>query len=229
MIQLAQYIYLGSYVNIPDYGVMLLLLVCMAVGYMLGSISTAVIISKKKYGADIRSFGSGNAGMTNMKRVYGWGAAGYTFLGDTLKQLASVTLGLFFAGVAGAYVAGMFCMVGHIMPCWFGFKGGKGVLTAATLILLLDPIVFLVLLVVWLAVMLLTRYISLASIVAAFAYPAAVYARHQGTQLFALMFSIVVGLFIIFMHRSNIKRLFNNKESKFTFKNTKQNTETNKK
>lgn len=222
MIFLVDYIFVGNYIHIPFIGNMLYFLLCMVCGYLLGSINTAVIVSKKKYGADIRSFGSGNAGLTNMKRVYGWGAAGYTLLGDMAKQIVSVAIGMFLGHVPGAYIAGMFCIAGHILPCWHGFKGGKGVLTAATLILLLDPVVFAVLMVIWLAVLLLTRYVSLASIVAAFAYPAAMYARYKGSEPFSLIFSVVIGLFVIYMHRSNIKRLFNNQESKFTFKNKKQ-------
>lgn len=221
MIFLVDYIYIGKYINMPWQIAMLMFLVCMVAGYLLGSINSAIIISKKKYGGDIRSFGSGNAGLTNMKRVYGWGAAGYTLLGDMAKQVLSVGIGLVLGNVPGGYIAGMFCIAGHILPCWHGFKGGKGVLTAATMILLLDPVVFAVLLVIWFAVLLLTRYVSLASIVAAFAYPAAMYARYKGAEPFSLIFAVVIGLFVIYMHRSNIKRLFNNQESKFSFKGKK--------
>ena len=221
MIFLVDYIYIGNYVNLPWQVAMLMFLVCMVVGYLLGSINTAILVSKKKYGADIRTFGSGNAGLTNMKRVYGWGAAGYTLAGDMAKQILSVGIGLFLGNVPGGYIAGMFCIAGHILPCWHGFKGGKGVLTAATMILLLDPVVFAVLLVIWFAVLLLSRYVSLASIVAAFAYPAAMYARYKGAEPFSLIFAVVIGLFVIFMHRSNIKRLFNNQENKFSFKGKK--------
>lgn len=221
MIFLVDYIYIGKYINMPWQIAMLMFLVCMVAGYLLGSINSAIIVSKKKYGGDIRSFGSGNAGLTNMKRVYGWGAAGYTLLGDMAKQVLSVGIGLVLGNVPGGYIAGMFCIAGHILPCWHGFKGGKGVLTAATMILLLDPVVFAVLLVIWFAVLLLTRYVSLASIVAAFAYPAAMYARYKGAEPFSLIFAVVIGLFVIYMHRSNIKRLFNNQESKFSFKGKK--------
>lgn len=221
MIFLVDYIYIGKYLTLPWQVAMLMFLVCMVVGYLLGSINTAIIVSKKKYGADIRSFGSGNAGLTNMKRVYGWGAAGYTLLGDMAKQILSVGIGLCLGSVPGGYIAGMFCIAGHILPCWHKFKGGKGVLTAATMILLLDPVVFAVLLVIWFAVLLLTRYVSLASIVAAFAYPAAMYARYKGAEPFSLIFAVVIGLFVIYMHRSNIKRLFNNQESRFSFKSKK--------
>lgn len=219
MIYLVDLLFIGNYINVPFHGILIYYLLCMVCGYLLGSINTAIIVSKKKYGKDIRNFGSGNAGLTNMKRVYGWGAAGYTLLGDVGKQVAAVAIGMFLGHVPGAYIAGLFCITGHILPCWYGFKGGKGVLTAATLILLLDPMVFAILLIIWLAVLLLTRYVSLASIVAAFAYPAAIYARYQGKDPFSLIFAIVIGLFVIFMHRSNIKRLFNNQESKFSFKN----------
>ena len=221
MIYLVDLLYIGKYITVPFEGQMIFFLLCMVCGYLLGSINTAIIVSTRKYGADIRGFGSGNAGLTNMKRVYGWGAAGYTLLGDMGKQIAAVGIGMFLGHVPGAYIAGMFCIAGHILPCWYGFKGGKGVLTAATLILLLDPMVFAILLIVFMATLLLTRYVSLSSIVAAFAYPGAMFARYKGEDPYSLIFAIVIGLFIIFMHRSNIKRLFNNQESKFTFKNKK--------
>lgn len=221
MIFLVDLIYLGGYIKIPAVYTLVFFLLCMICGYLLGSINSAVIISKRKYGQDIRTLGSGNGGLTNMKRVFGWKAAGYTALGDTLKQVAAVLIGMFLAHVPGAYIAGAFCIMGHILPCWHGLKGGKGVLTSAILIFLLDPLVFAVLMVIWFAVLLLTRYVSLASVVAAFAYPAAVYARYKGAEPFSVIFAVLVGLIVIFMHRSNIKRLFNNQESKFSFKSKK--------
>ena len=193
-------------------------------GYLLGSLNSAIIVSKSLYHRDIRSFGSGNAGLTNMFRVYGKKGALFTLLGDVLKQVVSVFLGILISGLPGAYIAGRFCMLGHIFPVDYGFKGGKGVLTAATMILIIDPIIFLVLLVVFAVVLLFTQYVSLASIIAAITYPAAVfYAAKLRTgnapDIYSLLFALFVGLLIIFMHRSNIFRIFNNEENKFSFKN----------
>ena len=194
-----------------------------AAGYLLGSLNSAIIVSKYRFHQDIRNFGSGNAGLTNMHRVYGKQGALLTLLGDVLKQIASVFIGILIAGQTGAYIAGLFCMLGHIFPVYYGFKGGKGVLTAATMILIIDPIIFLVLIVVFAIVLLFTQYVSLSSIIAAITYPAAVYYAAKirtgnSPDIYSMLFALFVGLIVIFMHRSNIFRIFNNEESKFSFK-----------
>ncbi|MBR0232182.1 MAG: glycerol-3-phosphate 1-O-acyltransferase PlsY [Clostridia bacterium] len=198
-----------------------------AAGYLLGSLNSAIIVSKTLFRKDIRQFGSGNAGLTNMFRVYGKKGALLTLLGDVLKQVVSVFLGIIIAGQTGAYIAGLFCMIGHIFPVYYGFKGGKGVLTAATMILIIDPVIFLVLIVVFAVVLLFTQYVSLASIIAAITYPAAVfYAARIRTgnspSIYSMLFALFVGLIVIFMHRSNIFRIFNNEESKFSFRSKPQ-------
>ena len=175
---------------------------CIIVPYLLGSLNSAIIISKYKFKQDIRSFGSGNAGLTNMHRVYGKDGAIWTLIGDIVKQLVCVTFGAILFGLDGAYLAGAFCMIGHIFPVFYKFKGGKGVLTAATMILLIDPMIFAVLFTIFCLVLLITRYVSLSS----------------SLSLFELFFPLFVGILIIFMHRSNIFRLFNNQESKFSFR-----------
>lgn len=196
---------------------------CAVIPYLLGSLNSAIIVSKYKYKDDIRLHGSGNAGLTNMQRVYGKGGAGLTLLGDVLKQIVSVVVGILLIGQTGAYLAGAFCMIGHIFPVYYHFKGGKGVLTAATMILLIDPMIFAVLLTVFILVLLITRYVSLSSIMAAFVYPAAVYYAAKirtgnGPNVFDMMFAVFVGVIVIYMHRSNIYRMFNNQESKFSFR-----------
>ena len=192
-------------------------------GYLLGSLNSAIITSKLLYRQDIRDFGSGNAGLTNMYRVYGKKGALFTFLGDFIKQFVAIFIGMIITGTTGMYIAGLFCMIGHIFPVYYRFKGGKGVLTAATMILLLDPPIFAVLFIIFAVVLLFTRYVSLASIVAAFLYPAAVYyaARLRtgnNPPMTLVLFAVFVGLVIIYMHRSNIFRIFNNEENKFSFK-----------
>ena len=129
------------------------------IAYLLGSLNSAIIISKSKYKQDIRSFGSGNAGLTNMLRVYGKDGALLTLAGDIAKQLLSVLVGAFLLGRYGAYLAGLFCMIGHIFPIYYRFKGGKGVLTAATMILLIDPLVFIVLFIIFALTLAITRYV----------------------------------------------------------------------
>ncbi len=187
-------------------------------GYLLGSVNASIIASKLKYKQDIRNFGSGNAGLTNMYRVYGKNGAVYTLVGDIAKQAVSVLIGAVLMGRYGAYLAGAFCMIGHIFPVFYGFKGGKGVLTAATMILIIDPLIFLVLFIIFALVLLITRYVSLASIIAAFTYPAAVNFAYGTAHAFEMFFALFIGVVVIFMHRTNIYRLFNNQESKFSFR-----------
>ncbi len=210
------------------------ILLCIVGGYLLGSINSAIIISKRRYGRDIRSFGSGNAGTTNMLRVFGKQAALLTLLGDIAKSALAVLWGAWvFGGYAGtvtgdgsegAYLAGLFCVFGHISPIYYRFKGGKGVLAAATMILLLDPLVFAFVLAVFALVVLVSRYVSMGSVAAAFLYPAITYAVHAyfhhglPPAIFKLGFTVVVALIIIYMHRSNLQRVFNGTESKLTFK-----------
>ena len=192
--------------------------VCAVIAYLLGSLNSAIIISRYKFKQDIRSFGSGNAGLTNMHRVYGKDGAVWTLLGDIAKQLVSVLIGSIMFGRMGAYLAGAFCMIGHIFPVYYRFKGGKGVLTAATMILLIDPMIFAVLIVIFALVLVITRYVSLSSIIAALVYPAAIRVAYGMEHAFELFFALFVGILVIYMHRSNLYRIFNNQESKFSFR-----------
>lgn len=197
-------------------------LLCCIVPYLLGSLNTAIIVSRYKYHDDIRGHGSGNAGLTNMARVFGKKGALLTLLGDIAKQFVSVLIGIVICGEWGAYLAGVFCMFGHIFPLYYHFRGGKGVLTAATMVLMIDWQVFLIAFVLFALTVLITQYVSLGSIIGGFALPGIVYtsAKLRGTvpALPAMIFSIFIGLLLIFMHRSNIRRLFNGTENKFKFK-----------
>lgn len=198
-------------------------LLCMVLPYFLGSLNFSIIVSKYLYNDDVRKYGSGNAGLTNMQRVYGKKGALYTLGGDILKQIISVLIGVLVFGEGGAYIAGTFCIIGHIAPVYYRFKGGKGVLTAATMILLIDPIVFLCVLAVFVLVVLIFRYISLGSIMAGFVYPALVYYKakviHEGQppSIPAMIFSLFICLLLLFMHRKNLDRIINNQESRFSF------------
>lgn len=191
--------------------------------YLLGSVNSALIVSYRIYGDDVRKYGSGNAGLTNMNRVYGGRAAVLTFTGDVLKQVVSVFIGVLTLGQIGAYISGMFCMLGHIAPVFYRFKGGKGVLTAATLILLIDWQVFLILALLFLVTVLITRYVSLGSLLAAFALPTVVfYTQAARSEVgiadpYSLICSVVIGLIIFLTHSSNIKRLANGTENKISF------------
>lgn len=186
--------------------------------YLLGSLNSSIIVSKWKYKQDIRDFGSGNAGLTNMHRVYGKDGAVYTLVGDIAKQIAAVLIGSLLFSRYGAYLAGLFCIIGHIFPIYYRFKGGKGVLTAATMILVIDPLIFLVLFIIFALVLLITRYVSLSSIIAAITYPVCMTVAYGIANVFELCFALFVGVMVIYMHRTNLYRLFNNQESKFSFK-----------
>lgn len=196
-------------------------LICILAPYLLGSMNFAIIISKTKYKSDIRNYGSGNAGMTNMMRTFGKSAAAMTLLGDALKAIVSGLIGYLIMGYYGAYIAGLFCILGHMFPVYYKFKGGKGVVTAYASILVCDPIVFLILIAIFVIIVFFTKYISLGSVMCMLLYPVMLDRLHK---LFygATGMYVIVALFnaalIIFMHRENIKRLLAGKENKFSFK-----------
>ncbi|NLN54971.1 MAG: glycerol-3-phosphate 1-O-acyltransferase PlsY [Clostridiales bacterium] len=204
-------------------------LVCIAASYFAGSMNFAIMVSREKYGDDVRNHGSGNAGMTNMFRVYGKKAGLLTLLGDALKTSSVVLMGRFFAGEFGAFLTGLFCVLGHIAPVWYKFKGGKGVVASAIAILIINPLYFVVEFLVFAFVYLTTHYVSLSSVVAAFIYPAVVFygakVRFGGDAnppAPAMIFAAFVGLLIILKHRANMKRLYYNQEKKtYFFKKSK--------
>ncbi len=196
-------------------------LICIIAPYLLGSMNFAIIISKAKYGSDIRQHGSGNAGMTNMMRTYGKSAAALTLLGDALKAILSGVIGYVTIGMYGAYIAGMFCILGHMFPVYYKFKGGKGVVTAYASILMCDPVVFLVLLLIFVIIVAFTKYISLGSVMCMLIYPVILDRMHKffnGATGPYVIIAILNAALIIFMHRENVKRLLKGKENKFSFK-----------
>ncbi len=227
-------------------GVVLLgLLACAAIGYLLGSVNTAIIVTWFfKHKADIRDYGSGNAGMTNVLRSVGKLPALLTFLGDFLKNVCAVLLGwlvmhlilhALLAGSdspglaqAGKYTAGVFCVIGHIFPLYYGFRGGKGVASAAAMILLVDWRVFLLVIATFLLIFIWKRIISLASIVCAASYPVYTFlvvffldyrgaGRSLGYLLFITGASLFLGLLVLVKHRSNIGRLRRGEEKPIAF------------
>ena len=196
------------------------------VAYVLGSFNFALILSKKMYGEDIRNYGSKNAGTTNMMRTYGKKAALYTILGDIGKGIVSVIAGSFILGAAhaGGYIAGLFCVIGHVFPLFYGFKGGKGVATAAAVILMVDPLVCLVVLGVFILAVVLTRFVSLGSCLGAALFPFLTYHHMVGTIPgggIAFLCAFLMAILVICKHHTNLKRLANGTESKFSFKKSK--------
>ena len=189
--------------------------------YLLGSINFAIIISGKKYKQDIRDHGSKNAGMTNMLRTYGKKAAGLTLLGDALKAVAACLVGYVLIGSLGAYIAGLFCILGHIFPIFYRFKGGKGVVTTAVAILMCNPIVFAILFLLFVIIVLFTKYISLGSVVCVMLYPLlldSISRIFTGSPTPYVVFAMITAVVVVVKHWGNIKRLAAGKESKFSFK-----------
>lgn len=198
-------------------------------GYLCGSVVFGILISKLFFHDDVRTHGSGSAGMTNMIRTYGKAAGAATAIGDVAKGAAAVLIGQWvFTMLApgwnpacGAYLAAIFAAIGHTKPVWFHFKGGKGVLVCGGAILAVQPLVFLVLLVIFLIEFALTRIVSLGSIILAAVYPILTicYWVWQGadalTVIYIAVCSVIMAGMVIFMHRSNIQRLRDGTEYRF--------------
>ena len=197
--------------------------------YLFGSIPCGYLAGRRS-GVDVRKHGSGNIGATNVLRVVGkrWGFA--VFFADALKGFVAVRLAIYLASQTPAAVpytefyailAAAACVAGHSFPVWLRFKGGKGVATSAGSLAGVTPIAALTIFLVWLVVFTVTRYVSLASIVAATALPVVVGIlvvtnQTQGTVLF--YFSAVMTALVVWRHRSNISRLLNGTEPRFARK-----------
>ena len=185
-------------------------------GYLLGSLNSSLIVGKF-YGVDVRQHGSGNAGTTNTLRTLGKKAALFVLLGDILKGILAYTAGYYICGGHfGGMLGGTAAILGHVWPVFFGFKGGKGVLTSLAVLIMIDWPIALSLLGVFIIILLLTRYVSLGSIIAAFLFPTAAIIVGRSTE--TIIFSTIIAVLIIMKHHSNIKRLFEGTESKFSFK-----------
>ncbi|MBE6667055.1 MAG: glycerol-3-phosphate 1-O-acyltransferase PlsY [Ruminococcaceae bacterium] len=188
--------------------------------YLLGSLNFAIIISGRQYNQDIRSYGSKNAGMTNMMRTYGKKAAALTLVGDMLKAVVSCIIGYLLLGLLGAHIAGLFCVVGHVFPLYYKFRGGKGVATAAMVILMCNPLVFAILLLIFVLIVLGTKYISVGSIMCVMLYPILLdrFDKWMYGGSYGVLFAILITILVVFKHWSNIKRLKEGTENKFSFK-----------
>lgn len=204
------------------------------IGYFLGALNSAIVISKVVYRDDIRRHGSGNAGATNMLRTYGAGAAALTLLGDVLKTVLAIFIAYVLTGTGwvggfavelasmGAYVAALGCVMGHVFPVYYGFRGGKGVLCASTAIAMLSPYVFLFLLLIFVVTVAITKYVSLGSCLAAAVYPLFLNGLILGIleaypPLHAIAVSILMAVLILYKHKDNIRRLRKGEESRISF------------
>lgn len=193
------------------------------IAYLIGSINFAIIFSKKFAGFDVREKGSKNAGTTNVLRTVGKGAAALTLICDILKGVVAVLIAMLAAKIWQGtdieilkYLAGLFAIIGHTFPVYYGFKGGKGVATALGILLIVNPQIGIICLSFALIIMIATRWVSLGSILAATLFP--ILTIFMVDNIGAKIISILIGALVIFNHRSNITRLKNGTESKLSFK-----------
>lgn len=199
------------------------------IAYLLGAIPFTLIIGKVFYNIDPRKVGSGNLGATNSLRVLGWKAGVAVAILDVLKSVLALYIAkyLFSSPELLTYqswamvVAALCAILGHAFSPYIGFKGGKGVATAAGAMIALSPKIFLILLVVFVTTIAISRYVSLGSITVAALYPFVTYLMHSG-DLPRLLFSIITAVLVIYFHRSNIARLKAGTENKLSFKKKEQ-------
>lgn len=183
-------------------------------GYLFGSISSAVLLSKKIFHEDVRTMGSGNAGATNMARVFGMLPGILAFLCDAAKTAIATLLGLWLGGPEGLAVGGIACVVGHCWPVFFQMRGGKGVSVGAMIALMVDWRILLILVAAFFITFFLTRIVSVCSIVVAVILPVASILMKQ--PLPDCILAAATGLLVLFQHRSNIVRLLRGEEKKFS-------------
>lgn len=193
------------------------ILIGVLTGYLLGNLNGAVCMSALKHD-DVRSHGSGNAGLTNFIRNYGIGQAVYVILIDAGKAaLACIVTGLLLKPygfyIEGTALGGLAVMLGHNFPALLGFKGGKGILSGLFIALVVDWRIALIILAVFLAAYLLTQYVSLGSVLAAVAFCVSFIVLYR-TNLTVMICGAVMGAMAVFMHRGNIVRLFKGQERK---------------
>ncbi len=200
------------------------------ISYLIGSISSAIIISKIISGKDIREEGSGNAGATNMLRVHGKLAGALTLIIDVLKGVIAILIAMLFEWIlrkyvtnAGLwngnlkYIAALFVVVGHDFPIFFKFRGGKGVATSLGVVLMLNWQIGLIVLAGAVLVMIISRYVSLGSVTAAALYPVLVLGYMLGKEEFNtvnILSAVILAVLLILKHKANISRLVKGTENK---------------
>ncbi len=209
---------------LADCAMILGFLLVIAIGYLLGSLNFGIIFSRLFFKDDVRKHGSHNAGATNMQRTYGTAAGVITIVGDALKAVVACFVGGFLLGLLGMYCAGFSCIIGHIFPLYYGFKGGKGVVTVATLIAMTSIKAFLPILAIFLILVIGTKYISMGSVISAIVYPLILFnivsSNPDATRVeyIGVLFAFAVAAIVVIKHKENIKRIYNHTESKISFK-----------
>ena len=220
---------------------MFLLAAIIVLSYLVGSIPTSIIVTKMAKGIDIRNYGSGNAGGTNVMRVLGWKQGVFVIILDALKGVLAVVViarlhygSMPFANVTPfddftliQIIAGLSAVIGHIWTVFAGFRGGKGIATALGMLLMITTIDMLIAIGAFIIVVTISRYVSLGSIVGAIVVPLALIIRENLFNVnipgysTLLPFVIAVSLLVIFTHRKNVVRLLNGNEHKVSFSKKK--------
>jgi len=208
---------------------------CVVIPYLVGSLNFGIIFSRALFREDVRASGSGNAGATNMLRTYGKKAGLITFVCDCLKTAASMALSYLVMPARwlelGMFICGLLCMIGHSFPVFYKFKGGKGVACFAVLVLMTSIrmgiwYLFVILFVIFVILVLGTKFVSLGSIMCAFIYPVLLNRINAGNDYQIIeIFAVFAGLFVVFQHRENLKRLMNGEEHKISLSKKKDNKE----
>ncbi|MDD6923696.1 MAG: glycerol-3-phosphate 1-O-acyltransferase PlsY [Veillonellaceae bacterium] len=189
----------------------MIVLACL-LAYIIGSIPNGLIVSRVVAGIDIRQYGSHNIGATNVWRTLGKGPGAAVFLLDFIKGILGVFFGYLLVGTPFAMIfGGMAAIIGHSLPLFLGFHGGKGVATGLGVIAFLMPKVTIVVFLVWLAIVLVTRYVSLGSIIAAALVPILAWLFSYPIEYF--VFGLLAAVLIIVRHKTNIVRLLNGTEN----------------
>lgn len=211
------------------------------VSYLLGSCNNSILVVRLLKHQDVRDFGSHNAGLTNTLRCFGKGCAALTLIGDLAKGIIAVFLSrgichwmdvgltaqqdVHFIG----YIAGIFAILGHVFPLYYHFRGGKGVLVGVSVFLGIDPKVFGCLILIFIVILAISKYVSLGSIIAAVCCPIITFLfqmiqRGDMPMWYVWLNTVlaaVMGAMVIWMHRTNIQRLKNGTENRFSFHKTK--------
>jgi glycerol-3-phosphate acyltransferase PlsY len=196
---------------------------CAIIGYAIGSVNSSVVVGKF-YGTDVRKQGSKNAGLTNTLRVLGKKAAIMVLIGDILKGVIAILIGLLLKkwsngvsiGELYGVMAGTFAVIGHNWPLYFGFKGGKGILTTATVVFMLDWRIGLIVLALFIIIVAVFRYVSLGSIIGSAAVPVLAIVFNHSVAF--ICFMVFLAALAVYRHKANIVRLVNGNENKLSFK-----------
>lgn len=195
--------------------------ILIVLAYLLGSIPTAVWVSRFLYGIDIREHGSGNAGATNTFRILGSKAGTAVMIVDMLKGIVAVKLAVFAPysihseqSVNLQVFLGLFAVLGHIFPIWAEFRGGKGIATIFGMILAIQPIAAMGMVGIFIVMLYITRYVSLSSITASIAFPLMILFIFREPELSYRIFAIAAALMVVLTHHKNINRLIQGNESK---------------